>query len=30
MYETFVNSVIDIQTEKDKQEEVENLLNDLL
>jgi len=30
MYETFVNSVIDVQTEKDKQEEVENLLNDLL
>ena len=30
MYELFVASLIDTKSEQDKQEEVENLLNDLL
>ena len=30
MYELFVGSIVDVKSEQDKQEEVENLLNDLL
>ena len=30
MYGTFIDSVIDVRSEMDRQEEVENLLNDLL
>ena len=30
MYEEFINCIVDLKDEQEKQEEVENLLNDLL